>query len=129
MKTWQKARDHCREMGGDLATVPNEARQVEIHGIVSSVLPNAPLTTYNGHEYVTSAWLGIRRDKIALGQVIDRRWKDIHGVHQVYENFHEEKKDTGDCVVMTVNQEFISHNGAWGKGVCHGVSHYVCEKG
>ncbi|XP_034257827.1 macrophage mannose receptor 1-like isoform X1 [Pantherophis guttatus] len=107
-KNWSAARDHCRNLEGNLASIPNKAVQAFLTVQLKSVSGNT--------------WTGLT-DKNWNGRFL---WTDGSGVY--FTNWAKGAPSLidGDCVFMVTKPERLA--GYWRIGSCSSKMTYICQK-
>ncbi|KAG8138948.1 hypothetical protein E2320_001758, partial [Naja naja] len=103
-KNWSAARDHCRNLGGNLASIPNKAVQVNLKSAAGDT------------------WIGFS-DKNWDGRFL---WTDGSGVYFTNWAKGSPRSNNGDCVFMLRKPERLA--GYWRVGACSSKRSYICQK-
>ncbi|XP_026542175.1 macrophage mannose receptor 1-like [Notechis scutatus] len=107
-KNWSAARDHCRNLGGNLASIPNKAVQAFLTVQLKSVSGNI--------------WTGLT-DTNWWGRFV---WTDGSGVYFTNWAKGSPRSYDGDCVFMVTKPERLA--GYWRVGACSSNMSYICQK-
>ncbi|KAM3823573.1 macrophage mannose receptor 1-like [Vipera latastei] len=107
-KNWSAARDHCRDLEGNLASIPNKAVQAFL---------TMQLKTATG-----DTWIGFN-DKNWGGRFL---WTDGSGVYFTNWAKGSPRSYNGDCVFMLRKPERLA--GYWRVGSCSSQRSYICQK-
>ncbi|KAM3823574.1 macrophage mannose receptor 1-like [Vipera latastei] len=107
-KNWSAARDHCRNLEGNLASIPNKAVQAFL--------------TINLKNAAGDAWIGLN-DKNWEGLFL---WTDGSGVYFTNWAKGSPRSYNGDCVFMLRKPERLA--GYWRVGSCSSQRSYICQK-
>uniref|UniRef100_A0A8C7DZT9 Macrophage mannose receptor 1 n=1 Tax=Naja naja TaxID=35670 RepID=A0A8C7DZT9_NAJNA len=107
-KNWSAARDHCRNLGGNLASIPNKAVQAFLTVQLKSVSGNI--------------WTGLT-DANWWGRYL---WTDGSGVYFTNWAKGSPRSYLGDCVFMVTKPERLA--GYWRVGSCSSNMSYICQK-
>ncbi|XP_039187522.1 macrophage mannose receptor 1-like [Crotalus tigris] len=107
-KNWSAARDHCKTLEGNLASIPNKAVQAFL---------TVHLKSASG-----DTWIGLT-DKNSEGRFL---WTDGSGVY--FTNWAKGSPQifSGDCVFMLRKPERFA--GYWRVGSCPAKKTYICQK-
>ncbi|XP_032090962.1 macrophage mannose receptor 1-like [Thamnophis elegans] len=107
-KNWSAARDHCRNLGGNLASIPSKAVQAFLTVQLKSASGNI--------------WTGFT-DKNWGGHFM---WTDGSGVYFTNWAKGSPRSHDGDCVFMMTKPERLA--GCWRVGSCSSKMTYICQK-
>ncbi|XP_029139017.1 macrophage mannose receptor 1-like [Protobothrops mucrosquamatus] len=107
-KNWSAARDHCRNLEGNLASIPNKA----VQAFLTLQLKNATGNT----------WIGFT-DTNSWGSFL---WTDGSGVYFTNWAKGSPRSYNGDCVFMMRKPERLA--GYWRVGSCSSQRSYICQK-
>ncbi|ETE60214.1 Macrophage mannose receptor 1, partial [Ophiophagus hannah] len=107
-KNWSAARDHCRNLEGNLASIPNKAVQAFL--------------TVNLKSAAGDTWIGFS-DKNWDGRFL---WTDGSGVYFTNWAKGSPRLTNGDCVFMLRKPEKLA--GYWRVGACSSKRSYICQK-
>ncbi|XP_070582574.1 macrophage mannose receptor 1-like [Erythrolamprus reginae] len=107
-KNWSDAREHCRNLGGNLASIPNKAVQAFL--------------TVNLKSATGNTWIGLN-DKIWDGRFL---WTDGSGIYFTNWAKGSPLSYMGDCVFMMTKPERLA--GYWRVGTCSSKMTYICQK-
>ncbi|XP_013918632.1 PREDICTED: macrophage mannose receptor 1-like [Thamnophis sirtalis] len=126
MKNWTDARDHCKNLGGNLASIPNKAVQGE-EARKKCESENAKLATIVDPYAESFIWLQVLQHKepvwIGLSsKESDARYKWISNWKVVYTNWADEEP------LHKVACVYLDTEGYWKTGNCSEKYLSVCER-
>ncbi|XP_034257720.1 macrophage mannose receptor 1-like [Pantherophis guttatus] len=107
-KNWSDARAHCRNLGGNLASIPSK----NVQAFLTVQLKSASGNT----------WIGLT-DKNWYGHFV---WTDGSGVYFTNWAKGSPRSYHGDCVFMVTKPERLA--GYWRVGSCSSKMTYICQK-